>query len=83
MVERGIIGADDIGGVPGCTGRGFRAAVGSVVRREFCGWVDVAGMFPVGDARGEETAATAPGGLSVLVGTPKAALLGEFGLDDA
>lgn len=39
-------------------------------------------MFPVGDVRGDATAATVLIGLSVVVGIPKAALLGEFELDD-
>ena len=81
-MERGNAGAD-VGGVPGYEGRALRNPVGSVVRRDDVCCDDGAPEYMTGDdVSGAATAAAETVGLAVVVGTPNAALRGEFGFDD-
>jgi hypothetical protein len=83
VVERVNSGGEVIGGVPVCEGRTCRVPVGSVVRRNDGGCDSVAeGVVASGDDSGDGTTAAELVGLAVVVGTLKADLRGEFGLDD-
>lgn len=79
--ERGNVAGDNVGGVPLFSARFCLTPVGSVVRREVGGGIDVAEVDTALLDKGEATTAVELTGLSVG-GILNTALLGELGLEE-